>query len=148
MKRGAFKPLPGVDPPQPFLGTIVDLSAPPRDERRIILPGEPASSLDLYQRSAQAELRKVSIRPKETTLALGPRGVIKLWPVAFVGQARVWTKPDGTMDLQGVGQLRRVRAPLSIRIGWYLIGAPIWHVRAWWLALRGKLTIQGAIVTK
>ena len=159
MKNGAFKSLPGQQA-QKFPGRVIDLSQGiPADaignlelsrqgERRIILPGEPAPSLDIYRRNAQAEMHRVCIRPKETTIRLGPLGVFKLWPMQFVGEGRVWRKTDGSIDLQGLGQLTRVRAPLSTRIGWYLIGAPIFNTQMLWTWLRGRLVTEGAIITK
>lgn len=166
MRSGAFKKLPGADQSHGFHGTIVDLSGRtgavntiPADaigtmersqmgDRRIILPGEAEPSLDIYETAAQAQVHKVCIRPKETTLALGRLGVVKLWPVQFVGQGRIWRKPDGSMDLKSIGTMQRQRAPWSIRIGWYLIGAPIWHLRAVYLQAKVRLWNTGAIVTK
>jgi hypothetical protein len=169
MNRGAFKRLPGEGAAQRFGGTIHDLDAgakkmavpAPRveqDDRRIITPaeyGQPRKltidakidpeERDLLRRAAGSELKYVTIRPKETAIALGPLGVVKLWKVQFLGQARVWTKPDGSHDIQGVGRMQRQYAPLSVQIGWYLLGAPIWYLRAGYLALKGRLRVEGAI---
>lgn len=150
MKTGAFKPLPGQRHAQAFPGTVVDLS----EARRILTPDEarrrPAGTIIGAPQPtlAHGELREVCIRPKETTIGLGRWGTFKLWPVQFVGQARVWPKPDGGVDLQGVGQLRRQRPPRRWRVAWYLVGAPIYHVRRIWLQIRGRFMVQGAIVTK
>ena len=160
MRRGAFKPL--EQPAQSFPGRVVDLDLPqniPADaigqvalhrqgERRIILPGEPSPSLDIFRQGAQAEIHRVCIRPKETEIRLGPLGVHKLWKVQFVGEGRVWRKPDGSIDLKGIGNMIRVPAPWPTRIGWYLIGAPIFNTRMLWTWLRGRLVTEGAIVTK
>ena len=159
MKRGAFKSLPGQEPPQPFLGSVIDLSPPtPPERRRIVTPEEAAARPvaltvgapggDLFQRSAQAELRQICIRPKETTLRFGRFGIVKLWKIQFVGEARVWTKPDGSIDVQGVGSLQRMRSTGWTRICWYLVGAPIFNTRLLWLWLRGRLVTQGAVVTE
>ena len=157
-RRGAFKPLQGQQA-QGFPGRVVDLSgrrssveAPdgqaPEGARRILLPGETAAPADLYQRHAQAQIHKVCIRPKETTIRMGPLGTVKLWKVQFVGEGRVWRRPDGSMDLQGIGNMVRVRAPWPTRIGWYLIGAPIFNTQMLWTWLRGRLVTEGAIITK
>lgn len=166
MNRGAFKRLPGEGAAQRFGGLIHDLdagaaqaSAPAADgERRIITPAEyrqprtltidakiDPEERDLLRRAAGSELRYVTIRPKETTIALGPLGTVKLWKVQFLGQARVWTKPDGSHDIQGVGRHLRQYAPLPTQIGWYLLGAPIWYLRAGYLWLQGRLRVEGAI---
>ena len=164
MKRGAFRRLPGQDDPvQSFGGKVVDLSGRvatiPSDaiagmershmgERRIVIAGEFEPTLDVFSAHAAAEAHQVCIRPKETTLRLGPLGVVKLWKVQFVGKARVFRKPDGSVDLRGLETLRRMRAPIGTRIGWYVIGAPIFNTRMLWTWLRGQLVTQGAIITK
>lgn len=134
-----FKTIKNPDP-QPFPGVVHDLT----QETPKIIPAtelpdagrahglQSAREREMLIKGSQAELMDVCIRPKEQRLFAW-----KVWPVQFVGRGRVWRLAGGGVDLKGVGQLRAVKAPIPVRLGWYLLGAPIWHGKllvSWLLA--------------
>jgi hypothetical protein len=150
MKTGAFKPL-ASPPRQSFGGQVVDLSEPRPEARRILTPAEFAAGkrpeIPQVADPRGGEMHRVCIRPKEQTIpAIGPWGPWKLWPVQFQGDARIFRKPEGGIELQGMGRMLRQRAPLGVLCGWYLLGAPLFHVRLAWGFLRGRIRHEGGLL--